>query len=217
MASRHSWRALCPESVLVARHRGVVLAAVGARSSGPATLQPAELAVQATRPPARRADFALGRRAAALGLARLGVAGPVLRDPSGVPLFPVPVRGSLAHRDGIGVCAAVADARSAVGVDLELTGLLRPDDGRHLYAPGERSWVLAGGTRADERVTAVFAAKEAVFKAWYAATRGPLQFPDIALAPRRDGFDCAAPQCVVRVRKWGRYVLSWVRLAECPA
>lgn len=70
--------------------------------------------------PKRRAEFAAGRYASALALARFGCSEPVLREPSGAPRWPVGFVGSISH--GAGVAVAVA-ARSndyrGLGIDVE--------------------------------------------------------------------------------------------------
>jgi len=70
--------------------------------------------------PKRRAEFAAGRHASALALARFGCTEPVLRAESGAPRWPAGFVGSISH--GAGVAVAVA-ARSrdyrGLGVDIE--------------------------------------------------------------------------------------------------
>ena len=88
----------------------------------------------------------------------------VLKSPSGAPIWPEGVVGSLAHDSRVAV-AAVARRRdiAAIGVDVEPAEDL-PSDLLDLVAtPGERA--IIGGVRFGGRL--LFAAKEAVYKAVY--------------------------------------------------
>jgi len=70
--------------------------------------------------PKRRAEFAAGRHASALALARFGCAEPVLREPSGAPRWPTGFVGSISH--GAGVAVAVASTSQnyrGLGIDVE--------------------------------------------------------------------------------------------------
>lgn len=214
----HSWRGLGPRSVAVHRDGAVVLTAVGAQSRTADTLHPAELAVLAQRPEARRADFVVGRRAARMCLRTLGVGGPVLGAPDGRPLFPPLVAGSISHSAGVGVCAAVRGSRHAIGVDLEQIGQLTLAHTGHLCAPSEEAWVRAAGPGAGPvRMTMLFSAKEAIYKALTAITTTPPTFPRITLRRRPGGFTALIvpgsrgwDPLAVRVRRLDRFVLAWV-------
>lgn len=70
--------------------------------------------------PKRRAEFAAGRHASALALARLGCTEAVRRARNGAPLWPTGFTGSISHGAGIAVSVAghSRDYRS-LGVDVE--------------------------------------------------------------------------------------------------
>ena len=70
--------------------------------------------------PKRRAEFAAGRYAAGLALARFGCFEPILRAPGGAPLWPAGFRGSISHADSL-VMATVARSETcrSLGVDIE--------------------------------------------------------------------------------------------------
>ncbi|MFF4406532.1 4'-phosphopantetheinyl transferase [Streptomyces sp. NPDC001262] len=136
-------------------------------------------------PVRRRADFAAGRMAAARALAALGTGGPVLRD-GRRPVFPAGIRGSISHCTGhIGACIASAHPEvCATGIDLERTGRLGRDAARIVCTSRERAWV-AEGRRPQDRLTVLFSAKEAVYKAVSGlCTRRPV-FHDVELGVER--------------------------------
>jgi 4'-phosphopantetheinyl transferase EntD len=170
-------------------------------------------------PAARRDDFRTGRRAAALCLALLGRAGPVRRLADGRPGFPAGVSGSISHCDGLGACAAYLGQRG-VGVDLEHLGRVPEQALRHICGPAESAWVTGGRPdwSADHRLTAIFSAKEAAYKARHCAGRPARRLLEIELLPRAGGFDTAPgspPVLEVSVRWLGDYVLSLA--AQIPA
>ncbi|UUU28020.1 4'-phosphopantetheinyl transferase superfamily protein [Streptomyces sp. DSM 40750] len=115
--------------------------------------------------PGRQADFVAGRRAAARALDALGRAGPVLRE-GRRPLFPPGVRGSISHCVGhIGACVATTNpAVAAVGIDLERTDRLTWGTTHLICTPREARWAAAA-RRPESRLSVVFSAKEAVYKA----------------------------------------------------
>ncbi|GGL56379.1 hypothetical protein GCM10011392_08540 [Wenxinia marina] len=135
-----------------------VAVAGAALSEGHAPL-PEEAAAVARAIPARRAEFAAGRAAARRAMAALGVPPQAIRMGSNrAPEWPPGLTGSIAHQDGLALAAVTraADVRG-IGIDLAVASPLDPD-----LAPS----ILAAGERADGlEATAVFAAKEALYKA----------------------------------------------------
>ncbi|WP_167858805.1 hypothetical protein [Streptomyces albus] len=107
------------------------------------TLHPQERELEQQLAPARRADFAAGRLAAARALQALNVHGPVLRD-GRRPLFPEDAHGSISHCAGhIGACfASIHPQVLATGVDIERTDRL----GRDATHLGSFVWII-GRTR----------------------------------------------------------------------
>ena len=157
-------------TVWVSTHRAIVVAVVGRLAHLPPALAAAGLDCCDAVPAARRDDFLTGRRAAALCLALLGRAGPVRRLADGRPVFPAGVSGSISHSDGLGACAAWLGQRG-VGVDLEHVGRVPGQALRHICGPAESAWVIGGRPdwSVDHRLTAIFSAKEAAYKARYCA------------------------------------------------
>jgi 4'-phosphopantetheinyl transferase EntD len=124
-----------------------------------------------------RRESGAARAAARDLLAKLGHAGAAIgRAPSGAPLWPQGLVGSLAH-DGRDAVAAVARARdfSGVGIDIE------PDED----LPTEMAELVATGAERARyapdflRCRVLFAAKEAVFKAVHPLDGVFLDFHDI--------------------------------------
>jgi 4'-phosphopantetheinyl transferase EntD len=207
------------QAVWVSAHRGIVVTVVGRLARLPPALAAAGLEGCDAVPAARREDFRTGRRAAALCLAVLGRADPVRRLPDGRPGFPVGVSGSISHCDGLGVCAARL-GRRAVGVDLERVGRVPGQALRHMCGPAESAWVTDGRPDwpADHRLTAIFSAKEAVYKARHCAGRPARRLLEIELLPHADGFVTAPgppPVLEVSVRWLSGYVVSLA--AQIPA
>jgi 4'-phosphopantetheinyl transferase EntD len=110
----------------------------------------------------RRASGA-GRIAARALMTRLGYAAQtVCRAPSGAPLWPKGLVGSIAHDDTVAVAALASSADfSGLGIDIEPAETLEPELLDLIARPDERARIKddpLGG-----RV--LFAAKEAVYKA----------------------------------------------------
>jgi 4'-phosphopantetheinyl transferase EntD len=137
-------------------------------------------------PPAcerRRVEFALGRAAAHVALSQIGSDNvkPVLRGPGGEPLWGDGIAGSITH------CfpwsAAVVVKRSnhfAIGVDLETMEGMQGTDISHLVCrDAELDWVRCGDFR--ERLTMIFSAKEAVYKAFFPFCRRYIDFKEVEL------------------------------------
>ncbi|HEX8967942.1 MAG TPA: 4'-phosphopantetheinyl transferase superfamily protein [Chloroflexota bacterium] len=148
------------------------------------------LGVRATE--ARRASFALGRAAARAALGELGVhAGAIGRGTAGEPLWPTGVVGAISHVGDVAI-AVVGRRVDYSGLGLDVEELHRgpsPRAARLVCRPSEMEWVdVAGDTR---RLTMIFSAKEAVFKAVYPIERVWLGFADAELTwrPERCAFE----------------------------
>jgi 4'-phosphopantetheinyl transferase EntD len=176
------------------------------RDGDEAHLLPEEAhSIPARQPAMRRASGAARWIAHGL-LAELGVSdAAILRAPTGAPVWPDGITGSLAHDDDMAVAAVAPIGHiSALGIDVEPAQPL-PDDIFALVAtPADRIDVadlhLAG------RI--LFAAKEAVYKASYPLDREVLGYEDITVdlnagqATTKTGRNvslayCVAPRVVV--------------------
>jgi uncharacterized protein (TIGR00290 family) len=125
----------------------------------------AEAALVERAVPARRAEFAAGRRLAHALLDGLGAANaPLLTASTRAPLWPSGFTGSISH--GAGLCL-VAVARTtdivAVGIDVESADPLAADLVSTVLTPRERTRLA--GPDLLRRAKLHFAAKEAVYKA----------------------------------------------------
>jgi 4'-phosphopantetheinyl transferase EntD len=140
----------------------------------------------------RRAEFTLGRAAAAQALQKLGFnpAPPVLRGSGREPVWPKGVIGSITHSEGwaIAVVARKDSARS-VGIDLQLLGKERRSDiSRYVCTTREAEWLAAQNETVRARLsTALFSAKESVYKAFYPLVQKYLAFKEVELTSVDDG------------------------------
>lgn len=148
---------------------------------------PAELSIAPRGASAlRRIEFILGRRAVSEGLKTLGLpdAPPLLRV-GRLPVWPPGVRGSVSHTHIGGQIRAVAAVTidseiAALGVDIEG---IRPISARVLQRiaqPAELDWVRSGDSA--RRAIAVFAAREALFKALSPVYGHPMLYRETHLA-----------------------------------
>jgi 4'-phosphopantetheinyl transferase EntD len=115
---------------------------------------------------------------------------PLLRSPSGAPLWPEGILGSLAHDDDFAVAAIARRGRLAgLGVDVEPSEPLPGDLIDLVLRAAERAETEGDGVK--RRL--VFAAKEAVYKAIHPLDGTPLEYADIEVefakgrATLRDG------------------------------
>jgi enterobactin synthetase component D len=133
--------------------------------------------------PFRQQEFRAGRACAARALNTLGVSGAVGREEGGrAPLWPLGVMGSITHTRALAV-AAVARVAS-LGIDCE--PMLSDEALRDVRgtALSDDEWALLGADAA--LATALFSAKESLFKCRWPLTRVFLDFPDARLIARDD-------------------------------
>ncbi len=123
---------------------------------------------------ARRRDFALGRAAARRALRALGSAAPPIpRGAHREPVWPEGVVGSITHAQGFAVAAVAFRARcGGVGLDLEHRTRFFPElmDQIAFGVERHRLGALPPASRPDA-VLEVFAAKEAIYKAFFPRVR----------------------------------------------
>jgi enterobactin synthetase component D len=133
----------------------------------------------------RREEFLRGRSAAHLALAHFGVepTTAIKRGPAGEALWPDGFVGSITHCHPWTIAAVGRqDKISAIGIDLESTERMRIEDVRRVICrPPELAWVASGDP--VERLTMLFAAKEAIFKAIYPSCLRRFDFLDVELTP----------------------------------
>lgn len=126
----------------------------------------------------RRASGAARLAARALLAGQLGEAVAILRGPSGQPLWPDGVIGSLAHDEAMAVAAvARGSAIRALGIDVE-PSLPLPDELLDLVVmPHDR----IGDFEPSFGARLLFSAKEAVYKAAFPLDGRFLDYSDIAI------------------------------------
>ncbi len=140
---------------------------------------------------ARREAFALGRAAAHDALSSLGInPSTVGRGPAGEPLWPSGVVGSISHAAGTAL-AVVARATSVAGLGVDLEQRRGPPTAAEVRAvctTGEAAWLDAADTPEQRagRYMALFAAKEAAYKAIFPTWRVLLSFREAELTWRPD-------------------------------
>ncbi|MBN9236617.1 MULTISPECIES: 4'-phosphopantetheinyl transferase family protein [Phyllobacteriaceae] len=158
---------------------GVGVGCRSIRDGDEAHLLPEEAgSIPARRPAMRRASGAARWIAHSL-LSNIGINDfPVLRSPSGAPVWPDGISGSLAHDDEMAVAAvaSITDVGS-LGIDVE-PAIALPDEIAALVAT---SIDVVGAVDRQLAGRILFAAKEAVYKAVYPLDHEILDYGDIAI------------------------------------
>jgi enterobactin synthetase component D len=119
---------------------------------------------------ARRLEFAAGRAAARQALRRLGVDdAPVLIGDHREPVWPTGTIGSITHSDGTALATAAWRRNwSGVGLDIESLDRYFTDLLAMITSESERVGLHPFlGAAPDRTAVAIFAAKEALYKALY--------------------------------------------------
>lgn len=143
-------------------------------------LAPEERALIQDSNPSRQNGFATGRRLAKAALTHLGISlQPILRNER-KPVWPEFVVGSISHTDHLAV-SAVARAMhyQGIGVDVEVISAVDERVANRVLDEDERGWIDA--LQLPEWRTALFSAKEAVYKATNPITGEFLGFRDVTL------------------------------------
>jgi 4'-phosphopantetheinyl transferase EntD len=152
-------------------------------------LPPAEEALVERAVAKRQREFALGRACARTALEKLGHGDAVIgRAPSGAPLWPDGIVGSITHTKGY-AAALVGEASrfSGIGVDAERVGGVTRNLWPRLFDDAELDYLAALDDAAQAcAATLIFSAKETSYKAW--GCSGPLSFLEIRITPHTNGF-----------------------------
>ena len=162
--------------------RGVFVAESSGAADEQAPLFPAEEAAVVGAAAKRRAEFAAVRACARRVLTSAGFEpGPVPRGPTGAPVWPADVVGSMTHCEGYRACAiGSSEAFAAIGIDAEPHEPLPAGVLPMVASESERA-ALACLATDGPRVCwdkVLFSAKEAVFKAWSPVAGRWLGFTD---------------------------------------
>jgi 4'-phosphopantetheinyl transferase EntD len=213
---------------------GVVLVTRRDLADGP-DLFPEELQAMARAVPARRYEFALGRRCARDALALLGaarVAIPVgrFRD----PVWPFGYVGSITHCRGF--CAAAAArtlAKSActikgLGLDAEPAARLPEELAGVICSADECAWLATRQGDGPPWDRLFFCAKESAYKCLFPTTHRFLEFRDMKVTfdPERGSFEVRLPSLFGSPSHLrGRYAIwddvllaatTWMEGPACP-
>jgi 4'-phosphopantetheinyl transferase EntD len=140
----------------------------------------------------RRVYFSMGRAAARDALAELDIYGVAIgRGPSGEPLWPDGVVGAISHAGDVAIAIVGQQSDYAgLGIDIEqLSRGLTARAARLVCTPAEMEWVNPDAD--TTRLTMLFSAKEAVFKALFPIEGVWLGFGDAELTwhPERHAFE----------------------------
>ncbi|WP_406423245.1 4'-phosphopantetheinyl transferase superfamily protein [Streptomyces sp. NBC_00873] len=184
----------------------------------PVAVREAEQRMARAMPPKRRADFLIGRSALHRALRSAGLTADAVLFEGPRPLLPEGISASISHSDGVAVAVAGPSERfRSLGVDVELTGL--PLEAAHLVLRGaETAELQQAGDAAQQRLLAMYSAKEAAFKA-LSPLLGP-ELPglrDLRLTADADGYLARATRhselrVRVSVRRLPQGVLCWAVL-----
>lgn len=132
----------------------------------------------------RRNEFTAGRLCARLAMAELGHRDvPLLAEPSRAPNWPTGLTGSITHTVGLAVAVVTlsGDHELGLGIDAEVVG--RIDTSIEEMVLGDEERRALDEIRSPERPvarTAVFAAKEAFYKAQWPLTSSWVGFTDVS-------------------------------------
>jgi len=164
--------------------QNVGLAMVSGEDQASYTLHAEEARILSPRAYGRkRAEFALGRTAAHSALKQIGFENspPVLRGQKGEPIWPDGIVGSITHCHPWSIAVAVQCSNGlAIGVDLETRERMQGTDISDLVCRGaELDWVRGGDFQ--ERLTMIFSAKEAIYKALYPLCQRYIDFKEVEL------------------------------------
>lgn len=159
------------------------VAQVGAVRATRGTVPPEDIAhFPPTWSEKRAREHWAGRKAAARALEPYGVTEVVGRDPEGVPLFPSPLAGSIAHtgtRSVLGLCV-VSDQVRTLGVDVEVRKPLGPELIERIIDAKESRLLEAVDAALGDSALWAFCAKEAYYKCVYPSHRRFLGFHEVS-------------------------------------
>ncbi len=133
--------------------------------------------------PARRREFATGRRLAHELLAELGHASaPLLPGKRRAPDWPAGVVGSISHARGIAAVALAPRPQfTAIGLDVEGAEALSPELIGAVLTAGERERYARLDGALGDWAKLDFCAKECVYKAWSPALAAVPEFTDVEI------------------------------------
>jgi 4'-phosphopantetheinyl transferase EntD len=194
-------RDLFPPAALAAELRG---------AGDVTTLLPAEAPYVARAVAKRQQEFAAGRECSRLLLAQFGIVDFALRMADDRrPLWPDALVGSITHTEHF--CSVVVAERtrlSAVGIDSEISGSVKPALWESICTEAERAWLdTLEVSQQAAAATLIFSAKEAFYKLQYPLMRQKLHFQDAMVeaewGSQRGSFTVHAPSALAARRAGG--------------
>jgi 4'-phosphopantetheinyl transferase EntD len=174
------------------------------------TLLPAEAQYVARAVAKRQQEFAAGRECSRLLLAQFGIVDFALRvGDDREPLWPDALVGSITHTEHF--CAVVVAEKtrlSAVGIDSEISGSVKPELWESICTDVERAWLdTLEVSQQAAAATLIFSAKEAFYKSQFPLMRQKLHFHDATVEPewgsQRGSFTVHAPGSLAIRREGG--------------
>lgn len=139
----------------------------------------------------RQEEFASGRRLAHFALEAKGSDETVVLRMDRKPVWPSNFIGSISHSDHLAACALAELANYAgVGIDLAKVSAVSEYVANRVLDDQEREWVRSAGS--NEWRTAMFSAKEAIYKCVNPITSEYLGFRDVTLEISPDALTFAA-------------------------
>ena len=159
------------------------------------TLPEAEQALVLRAVATRRVHFAAGRHLARTVLAELGhPVDALLRQANGAPDWPPGIRASLTHTTGLaGVLAGHSDRFAGIGLDIEQRAPFPLAASTIILTDNERE--MASTALAQCRV---FCAKEALYKCLSPLNAPDLDFRDVEIVWKTNGFSARAVSSLAR-------------------
>lgn len=163
---------------------------------------PEESARAAAQMPHRKAEFLTGRTYARRALRALGIeAGTIGSHADRSPIWPEGAVGCLSHtKDYCGVVVAKAwpqpGGYRSLGLDIETPGRISEAVGLKTFTEAERAYLdTVPEALRQERMCAIFCAKEAFYKLQFPITKAWVGFQDVEVRLEKEG------RFVVRLEK----------------
>ena len=139
----------------------------------------------------RQVEFSSGRRLAHYALEQAGSEQKVVLRIDRRPIWPKLFVGSISHSDHLATCALAKDLfYRGVGVDVAKVSAVSEEVANRVFSDEERDWIQQ--SESHEWRTAMFSAKEAIFKSVNPITQEYLGFRDVNLVVEDDGLTFAA-------------------------
>jgi len=137
----------------------------------------------------RAEGFIMGRIAAHETMNSISLAGDILRHENGSPNWPDGITGSISHKNGIAIAAVGQKIHlQSIGLDVEKI-LIDEKILVRIAKPEEQRWINEDKSNSARRLTQLFAAKEALYKALFPLTKTFFGFKDATLLWENDSFN----------------------------